>query len=79
MINLETKLLGNIICHGTRKIIQKHLPNFKLSKTVGQSDLEHMREVLISEKITKFKFLILFYKRSGYYFYTLNIRDTQKR
>ena len=43
MINLQTQHFGNNICHWTQKIIQKHLLNFKLSKTVGQSDLEHMR------------------------------------
>ena len=43
MINLQTQLFENNICHRTRKIIQKHLPTFKLSKTVGQSDLEHKR------------------------------------
>ena len=35
MINLQTQLLGNNIFHRTQKITQKHLPHFKLSKTVG--------------------------------------------
>ena len=35
VINLQTQLFGNNICYRTRKIIQKHLPNFKVSKTVG--------------------------------------------
>ena len=42
MINLQTHNFRNNICHRTQKLIQNHLPNFKLSKTVGQLDLEHM-------------------------------------
>ena len=34
VINLRTHLFENNICHRTRKIIQKHLRNFTLSKTV---------------------------------------------
>ena len=52
VINLQTQIFGNNICHRSRKIIQKHFPNFKLSKTVR---LEFMKnicgEVLISEKL----------------------------
>ena len=33
-LNLQTQVFGNNIYHRTRKIIQKHFPNFKLSKTV---------------------------------------------
>ena len=36
-------------------------------------DKTNTRGVLISEKNTKFKFLILFYRRFAYYFYILNI------
>ena len=35
MINLQTQLYGNNICHRALKIIQKHLPNFNPSKRVG--------------------------------------------
>ena len=71
MVNLQTQLFGNI-CHRTQKIIQKNLINFKLSRQTNA-------EFSFLKKITKFKFLVLFYKRSGYYFYILNIRDAHER
>ena len=79
MINLQTQLFGNNIYHRTLKIIQKHLPNSKLSKTVWPGFMTRQTHtVLISKKNTNFKFLILFYRRFAYYFYILNIRDTHR-
>ena len=56
MINLQTQLYGNNICHRTLKIIQKHLPNSNHPK---ESDLDSwqdkpMQRSSISEKNTVF-------------------------
>ena len=53
VIILQTQLFGDNICQRTPKIIQKILPNFKSSKTVGLGFMARQTcgEVLISEKI----------------------------
>ena len=57
MINLQTLLFVNTICNRTRKVIQKQIPNFKLSKMVGpgfmkrQTHAEKMRKKLRNSRV----------------------------
>ena len=58
MVNLQTQLFGNNICHKTQKIIQKYLPNFNLSKTVRPGLMT--RQTHGEKFCMKLKFKILF-------------------
>ena len=62
MINLQTQLFGNNIYHRTVKIIQKHLPYFKLSKTVGlgfMAGQTHVEKFWFLKNILYFWILLL--------------------